>query len=32
MEWASLIVVENSPYRRAIFEYHGAGWVGCGRG
>ena len=31
MEWASLIVIENSAYRCAIFEHHGAGRIGWRR-
>jgi hypothetical protein len=31
MEGASLIVVENSPYRRAIVQHHRACRVGWGR-
>ena len=31
MERASLVVVENSTYSRAIVEHHGAGRIGFGR-
>ena len=31
MEWASLIVIENPAYGRAIFKHHGAGRIGCAR-